>query len=142
MRQKTALLLVLAVLLPLAGCNALAGGTATPSATATDSPTDSPTPTPREGTYLRYDGDAVTVESAAGQELAGETDLPDGSELAIRLRASGDNPFLKSKQVTVEDGSFAATFDMSEVPAGTEFEITVRHDGSAVAEASGDVVEN
>ncbi|WP_135365593.1 BGTF surface domain-containing protein [Halosimplex halophilum] len=94
-------------------------------------------------TTLDYDGDALTLEPASDRSIAGETDLPAGTEVTIRLRSAGDSsPFLKSAAATVtEDGRFSAAVNMSAVPAGSTFEVTVRHDGDTVATADGEVVE-
>ncbi|MFC7176906.1 BGTF surface domain-containing protein [Halosegnis marinus] len=136
--RKVALLLTLAVLVPLTGCNALGGGaTATP--TATETPTATATATPVEGTSLDYDGDALTLANTTDQRVTGVTDLADGTEVTVRLRASGDSPFLHTDTATVENGTFAATFDLSNVPADTNFVATVTAD-EVVAETDGEVV--
>ncbi|MFC7140072.1 BGTF surface domain-containing protein [Halosimplex aquaticum] len=122
-----------------------------------EEPTGDSTPTNRTGTVeessrvaeedhnttLDYDGDKPTVESAAGQEIAGETDLPAGSNVTLRIASKGGaNPFLKSATATVsEDGRFTAGFNMTGVPSGTTFEVVVYHDGERLAVADGEVVE-
>ncbi|WP_436906868.1 BGTF surface domain-containing protein [Halosimplex marinum] len=94
-------------------------------------------------TTLDYDGDALTLESASDQSIAGETDLPAGTEVTLRVRsAGGSSPFLKSASATVtEGGEFGTAVNMSTVSAGSAFEVTVRHDGDTIAIADGEVVE-
>lgn len=93
-------------------------------------------------TTLDADGDALTVESASGQSIAGETDLPAGTEVTIRLTSTGaTTPFLRSATATVgDDGRFSAAVNMSAVDPGSTFEVTVRHDGDTLAIADGEVV--
>lgn len=59
--------------------------------------------------------------------VSGDSTLAAGSEFTVRVRSDGSSPFLKSQEVTVQDdGSFAATFDMSSVEKGTEFTTEAR----------------
>ncbi|WP_436923446.1 BGTF surface domain-containing protein [Halosimplex amylolyticum] len=94
-------------------------------------------------TTLDYEGDALTLESAPNQTVTGETDLAVGTNVTVRLVSSGgSSPFLKSARTTVtEDGRFRTAVNMSTVPPGTEFEVTVRHDGAQIENADGEVVE-
>lgn len=88
-----------------------------------------------------YDGERLTVEPAPEQSIRGETDLDEGTELSVRLRSSGENPFLKSTTATVgDDGAFEATFDMTDVDPGTTFEVVVQRNGTAVVNTTGEVV--
>ena len=72
------------------------------------------------------DGDDVTVEAAADQMLNGTTNIAPGTELNLRARASGDNPFLKTANSVVvsEDGTFSGTFDFSDASANTSFTLS------------------
>ncbi|WP_415383176.1 BGTF surface domain-containing protein [Halosimplex sp. TS25] len=122
-----------------------------------EEPTADPTPTNRTGTVaessrvaeadhnttLDYSGDELTVESAADQQIAGETDLSTGTNVTLRVASTGGaNPFLKSATATVtEDGRFTAGFNMTGIPSGTAFEVVVYHDGETLAVADGEVVE-
>jgi PGF-CTERM protein len=59
--------------------------------------------------------------------VSGDSTVAPGTEFSLRVRSDGASPFLKSQQVTVqEDGSFAATFDMSNVEKSTEFTTQAR----------------
>ncbi|KAB7517960.1 PGF-CTERM sorting domain-containing protein [Halosegnis rubeus] len=71
-------------------------------------------------------GDDITVEAASGQEITGTTNVAPGTEINIRARASGSNPFLKTANgVTVgADGTFSGTFDFSDVASDTTFTVT------------------
>ncbi|WP_436931378.1 BGTF surface domain-containing protein [Halosimplex halobium] len=102
----------------------------------------SPVAAENHSTSLDYDGDALTVESAPDQSIAGETDLPAGTEVTLRLTSTGSSPFLKGATATVtEDGRFSAAVNMSAVAPGSTFEVTVRHDHDTIAIADGEVVE-
>lgn len=117
--------LVLLALVAMAGCSSLGGVPGTDTET---------------GPGLVTEGESLTLEPAASQAVEGRTDLAAGAEVAIRLRASGGQPFLKSESTTVEnDGTFAATFNMSGVEPGTAFDVTVSHNGTTVIEADGRV---
>lgn len=96
------------------------------------------------GTTLDHEGERVTLANDSGQVVSGSTDLEPGSELDVRIRSvSGDSPFLMQAETTVrEDGTFRATFDLSEVESGTRFTVVVRHDGERIAEAEGEVVDS
>lgn len=93
---------------------------------------------------IHHDGDAVTLESAAGQVVRGSTDLAPGTEVTVRLRSSGgDQPFVRQTPATVgPDGRFEAEFDLSSIEAGTSFTVTVAVDGDTLASAPGEVVDD
>lgn len=87
-----------------------------------------------------HDGDQLTLEPAEGQTVRGETDMDEGTELSVRLRSSGESPFLKSRTTTVDDsGAFEATFDLSDVDGGTTFEVVVRRNATHVMNTTGEV---
>jgi len=66
----------------------------------------------------------IQVEAAADQNITGQTSRAPGSEIGINARATGDAPFLLDQDVTVQpDGTFAATFDFSNVSAGQNFTV-------------------
>jgi hypothetical protein len=82
----------------------------------------------------------IELAAESGQTVSGETDLDPGTEVTVRLRSSGENPFLMQEQVTIdEDGSFEATFDLSGVEPGSPVDATLRADGKTIDEASGEV---
>lgn len=117
--------LLLVVLVALSGCSAIGG------------PFDTGTETDPN---LVADGESLTVEPADDQVVAAQTDLEAGTQVAIRLRSSGDQPFLKSQSASVDsDGTASAAFNLSGVEPGSEFDVTVSHDGTAVIEADGRV---
>ncbi|WP_123539354.1 BGTF surface domain-containing protein [Halosimplex salinum] len=93
-------------------------------------------------TTLDYDGETLTLEAGPNQSVAGETDLDPGTNVSVRLRSTGGNPFLVTSTATVaEDGRFDAEFNMTAVSPGATFEVTVRHDDDRIATADGEVVE-
>lgn len=66
------------------------------------------------------------IEAAPNQTLVGTADLEAGTEISVRLTASGGNPFLKQRQTTVgTNGTFEARFDLSGLEPGTEYTATV-----------------
>lgn len=83
---------------------------------------------------VEHDGSALTLQPAGGQVVEGTTDLASGRNVTVRLRSSGSNPFLRSKQVSVgEGGGFSASFDLSGVDAPTNATATVRASGQRIA---------
>ena len=91
--------------------------------------------------FVTADGGNVTLRATEGQVVRGETALPTGTDLTVRLRSSGENPFLKTAGTTVEsDGTFRATFDASGFEAGTTFEAAVLRDGEVLATSAGEIV--
>lgn len=94
-----------------------------------------------ESTQLIYSGEALTLQAGPGQVVRGKTDLPAGTDLSIRIRnAGGSLNFFKVSSATVaKDGTFSATFDLSDVPAGTPVNVTVVANGSTLVSARGEV---
>ncbi|RDI72411.1 BGTF surface domain-containing protein [Halopelagius longus] len=91
---------------------------------------------------LVYEGDALTLEAGPGQVVSGETTLPPGSVLNVRMRSTGDTEpaFLKTVEATVtEHGTFEARFDLSDVSENGSVAVTVVHDGERLAEAEGEL---
>ena len=73
------------------------------------------------------DNDEVTVQNTEGQSISGTTSVAAGTNLTVRVRATGDSPFLKTTEVTVqEDGTFSGTFDFSDVSENVSFTASVR----------------
>jgi len=108
-------------------------GETTPRTTEQPTTPGSTTTAPPEAS-IDYSGDAVTLHPRAGQTIRGTADLDAGGKLQVRLRSSGDSPFLKTREATVgPDGSFATSFDLSgvEAPANATAVLTV--DGDRVA---------
>lgn len=102
------------------------------------------TEAPNNGTRLVYDGDQPTLASGPNQTLRGETTLPAGTTLSVRLQSNAaSHPFLRSSPATVtESGTFTATFDLADVPAGTDFQVIVHRQGETVLKTSGTVVSS
>lgn len=89
-----------------------------------------------------FDDGPLTLQPDENQTLSGTTALEAGREVTVRLRSSGDSPFLLSNQVSVEEGGeFSATFDLSDVSAPANATAVVSVDGELVAEAPVGVVE-
>lgn len=103
-----------------------------PGATAADSDDASVA-----GTRLDYGGENLTVRSATDQTIRGTTDLEPGTNVTVRAQSTGSStPFLHQRTATVgDDGTFAVTMDFESVPAGTRFEVSVRHDDETLTEA-------
>lgn len=74
-----------------------------------------------------HEGDRLVLRNGENQTVGVRTDAAPGTELIIEARASGE--FLKTQQVVVgDDGTASATFDFSDVVAGTPFTASVRRD--------------
>lgn len=87
-----------------------------------------------------HDGEALSLPASPDATVTGEAGYGEGVRLTVRLRSSGSSPFIKQTTVRVDgDGSFAATFDMDDLEAGTEFTATALWNGIEQAETTGRV---
>lgn len=104
---------------------------------------DSDARTGTAGTTLDYQGEKLALAAAPAQQITGQTDLDPGTTLTVRLRSADPaSPFLRQRSATVgPDGSFQTMADMSDIPVGTGFEVTVHSDGETLVETGGTVVE-
>ena len=88
-----------------------------------------------------YEGDSLTLAAAADQSVTGTTTFGEGVELTVRLRSSSSSPFIATTETTVaDDGTFEATFDLSQADPGTEFTATAAWYGMEQAKTTGEVV--
>jgi surface glycoprotein (TIGR04207 family)/PGF-CTERM protein len=94
---------------------------------------------------LTYDGDQITVNSAANQTISGETSLAPGTTFSVRVQSdqtSGEPFILNDQEVVVQaDGTFTAELDFSEAAVNSTFTASLRHGGTQVDSAPGKVVE-
>ena len=82
--------------------------------------------TQAENTTVDYEGERLTLVSGPNATVTGETDLASGTNLTVRVRSSGESPFLRSAPATVsEDGAFTTTFNLTQVSDGTNATVTV-----------------
>jgi surface glycoprotein (TIGR04207 family)/PGF-CTERM protein len=66
------------------------------------------------------------VEAAAGQTINGDTSVAPGTELSVRARATGDNPFLLTQELVVtENGTFSGQYDFSDVASNQNFTLSI-----------------
>ena len=87
-----------------------------------------------------YDGEALTLPSASDATVTGEAGYGEGVRLTVRIRSSGSSPFIKQTTARIDgDGTFAATFDTSDIEVGTEFTATALWNSIEQAEATGRV---
>lgn len=114
-----------AVLALLLGVGLLAGGAAGASDTTID-----------------HDSANLTLEAGANQTVTGETGLDPGTTVDLRIVSTDDaNPYLFVGETTVaEDGTFAATLDLSGAPANTTFSASVFANDRTLAETTGVLV--
>ena len=79
--------------------------------------------------------DDLRIQPESASVFSGTASVAPGSELSIRVRNTGDDPFLKTKKVDVaSDGTWSATFDLSDVEVGTSFKIQVSRDGTTISD--------
>ncbi|MWG36870.1 DUF7282 domain-containing protein [Halomarina oriensis] len=72
------------------------------------------------------DVDTVVVSAENGSTITGETSVAPGTTFNVRVRATGDSPFLLSDQVEAdENGTFSAEFDFSGISPNTTFEASI-----------------
>lgn len=96
---------------------------------------------------VEIDGTDGEYERTAGpgRTVTGVTDLPAGSEVTVRMLATGEQPFLETRTATVSyGGTFRAVFDLHDEDddlAGTAFDLEVYHDGTELANTTGTLVQ-
>ncbi len=96
----------------------------------------SPAGTPAEdgaetanGTAVHPTDGALVLETRANATVTGTTDRAPGTSLTVRLVSDGQSAFLVQRTTTVrEDGTFAATVDLSSVATNTTAKVTVLAD--------------
>jgi len=87
---------------------------------------------------FEYEGDRLTLPASSDAEIEVDTALPTGAVVSIRLRSTGQNPFLRSPQATVgRDGRVVAPVDLSRVEPGSAFDAAVLSNGTELASTSG-----
>lgn len=91
---------------------------------------------------IDHSGDELVLDAAPNQTIEGSTALENGTELIVRIRSSGVNPFIKSQGTTVgPEGRFAVSFDLSEHDDSPIQVDVMEKNGSAEAQASGRIGE-
>ncbi|WP_135825333.1 DUF7827 domain-containing protein [Halorussus ruber] len=64
--------------------------------------------------------------SAGEATISGTSTLAPGTELNVEIANTGRNPFLRRSTATVQgDGTWETSFDLSEVPEGTNFSVSI-----------------
>ncbi|MFC7223968.1 BGTF surface domain-containing protein [Halalkalicoccus sp. GCM10025322] len=72
------------------------------------------------------DEDRLLVPNSEEATVTGESNAAPGTDVRVQLRATGEDPFLMSQTVEVqEDGSVEATFDLSDHQVDQEFTVTM-----------------
>ncbi|MFB6097053.1 MAG: BGTF surface domain-containing protein [Haloferacaceae archaeon] len=129
-RSRAVVVAVLVLTVGLAGSSSVAG-----AASSTD---------PGGRITLNQTNGSVTVSNGTSQVLSGTAAYRTGTELVVRVRATGETQprFLKTKKAVVTgDGTWAVAFDFSAQSAGDTFTVTVlTENDSASVSADGDVV--
>ena len=86
--------------------------------------------------------DVVQVEADANQTISGTTTVAAGTEVSVSIRSTGDSPFLLSQDAIVQpDGTFNASFDLTNVSAGQNFTVDASGSWADDPETDGVVVE-
>jgi len=95
------------------------GSEGTPSLPSDSADSDAITVLPAESN--------LTLEAGVGRVVNGETTLPPGTELTVRMRGVEGRAFLRSQTTDVSTfGTFDASFDLDDIPPGTTFALSVR----------------
>lgn len=113
-----------------------AGGPTSTSATATPTPAE-------EDPYARVvaTNRSLVLPATDAALVRGETGLAPGTELSVRLRSTGDAPFVRSRTATVApDGTVRVRVDLADVDPGTPVAVSIVHDGTTLAERQATVV--
>jgi pilus assembly protein FimV len=70
------------------------------------------------------DEEILQIENSNEANVTGESTAAPGTDVQVRLRATGEDPFLMSQTVEVQDdGTIDAEFDLSEHQAGQDFTV-------------------
>lgn len=86
------------------------------------------------------DDESLPLAAGSQQVLQGQTTLPQGTEITVRIQSSEGTPFLRQQTVYVgHNGTFAAVFDLSPVQANTSVDLTVVHNGTTLLERDGTI---
>jgi len=97
----------------------------------------------RNVSFVTGDDDRVQVVSTGGQTVRGASDLPPGTRLEVRVTSTGSQPWARAETVTVgENGTFAATTDLSAAAWNETFQIEVVYagNGTELANTTGAVI--
>jgi PGF-CTERM protein len=79
--------------------------------------------------------DDLRIQPEAASVITGTASVAPGTELSVRVRNTGDNAFLKTQTADVaSDGTWSATFDLSDVVVGTEFSVVVLRGGAEISD--------
>ena len=97
-----------------------------------------------EGNFDLNADDVVAVTASEEAEITGSTNVAPGTTFTVRARSGSDvEPrFFETQEVTVQaDGSFTATFDLSDQAAGDTFTASVQQAAFSLSE-DGEIVES
>ena len=79
--------------------------------------------------------DDLRIQPEAASVISGTASVAPGTELSVRVRNTGDDPFLKTQTADVaSDGTWTTTFDLSDVEVGTEFSVVVLRSGTEISD--------
>lgn len=107
-----------------------------------EQPSSTPAPATEQRTIAFDGGTPVELEADGNATVSGTTTLDAGTELSVRVQsADGATPrFFRVAEATVgEDGSFAATFDLSDITSERDVNVSVRAP-DATREVAGRVI--
>ncbi|WP_323675974.1 BGTF surface domain-containing protein [Halorubellus sp. PRR65] len=138
-RETVAFAVALAAIAALGGVAAASVAAGAP-ANATVGHDDADAP---PNATVDYDGERLVVEQTDDAAITGTTTLENGSQVTLRIKSvDSQNPFLRQAVASVdENGSFEAAVDFAEIERGTEFEVSVRYNGTELGSAPGVVGE-
>lgn len=87
-----------------------------------------------------YDGRKLVANGSGTTTVTGNATMVAGTTFQVRARSTGEHPFLETRTVRLDDESaFAATFDFSPYPPGTNFTISIPETGLTVPAVVGEV---
>ncbi|RXK52006.1 BGTF surface domain-containing protein [Halorientalis pallida] len=92
--------------------------------------------------FVTGDDDRLHVVGTTKQWLRGETDLPPGTGVEVRVSSAGSQPWARSETATVsENGTVAARMDLSPAASTETFQVeVVTKNGTRLANATGVIV--
>lgn len=120
-----------------------APGSLGPSAATTDTPNPTATAATDETPTARVvaTNQSLVLPATEDALVRGETSLTPGTDLSVRVRSTGDSPFIRTRTATVApDGTVRVRVDLADIDPGTPVTVSLAHDGTTLAERQATVV--
>jgi PGF-CTERM protein len=93
---------------------------------------------PRDVSVDTGGSDTIRVQAVSSATISGTTSVADGTPVTVTVRSTNPEvPLLRSQTTTAQDGTFSATFNLSDAQPGQELSVTVREGQGAFTSVDG-----